>query len=113
MEESINCFNNALEYAKKENKPFIYGYTNHTGKFFAAEQPMKVSGRPVDAEKEFKSRYKNCSVIYVVYPDKDFLKESYDNLYNFTEAEMQEFDMDLEKANELLRNKMLEMLEEK
>jgi hypothetical protein len=94
--DRVAAFNNALEYAKKEGKPFIYGYTNHTGKFFAAEQPMKVSGRPVDAEKEFKSKYKNCSVIYVVYPDKDFLKESYANLYNFTEEEMKEFDMDEE-----------------
>ena len=34
-------YNNALTYAKKENKPFIYGYSNHDGKFFALEQPIK------------------------------------------------------------------------
>ena len=73
--DRVAAYNNALKYAKKENKPFIYGYTNHAGKFFAAETPMKVTGRPVDAEKEFRSRYKNCNAVYVVYPDKDFIDE--------------------------------------
>ena len=74
--DRVAAYNNALKYAKKENKPFIYGYTNHTGKFFAAETPMKVKGSPADAEKEFRSRYKNCNVLYVAYPDKDFIDEA-------------------------------------
>lgn len=74
--DRVAAYNNALKYAKKENKPFIYGYTNHAGKFFAAETPMKVTGRPIDAEKEFRSRYKNCNAVYVVYPDKDFIDEN-------------------------------------
>lgn len=74
--DRVAAYNNALKYAKKENKPFIYGYTNHTGKFFAAETPMKVKGKPADAEKEFRSRYKNCNAVYVVYPDKDFIDEN-------------------------------------
>ena len=76
--DRVAAYNNALKYAKKENKPFIYGYTNRAGKFFAAETPMKVTGKPVDAEKEFRSRYKNCNVLYVAYPDKDFIKETLD-----------------------------------
>ena len=74
--DRVAAYNNALKYAKKENKPYIYGYTNHAGKFFAAETPMKVTGKPVDAEKEFRSRYKNCNAVYVVYPDKDFIDEN-------------------------------------
>ena len=74
--DRVAAYNNALKYAKKENKPFIYGYTNRTGKFFAAETPMKVKGSPADAEKEFRSRYKNCNVVYVAYPDKDFIDEA-------------------------------------
>lgn len=74
--DRVAAYNNALKYAKKENKPFIYGYTNRAGKFFAAETPMKVTGKPIDAEKEFRSRYKNCNAIYVVYPDKDFIDEN-------------------------------------
>ena len=74
--DRVAAYNNALKYAKKENKPFIYGYTNHAGKFFAAETPMKVKGSPADAEKEFRSRYKNCNAVYVVYPDKDFIDEN-------------------------------------
>ena len=87
--DRVAAYNNALKYAKKENKPFIYGYTNHAGKFFAAETPMKVTGRPIDAEKEFRSRYKNCNAVYVVYPDKDFITES-----KFTKAEQDEYHMD-------------------
>ena len=74
--DRVAAYNNALKYAKKENKPFIYGYTNRTGKFFAAETPMKVTGSPADAEKEFRSRYKNCNTVYVAYPEKGFVDEN-------------------------------------
>ena len=73
--DKVKAYNNALTYAKKENKPFIYGYTNRNGKFFAIDTPMKVSVSPADAEKEFRKRYKNCSVVYVAYPDKEFIKD--------------------------------------
>ena len=89
----VQAYNNALKYAKKENKPFIYGYTNHTGKFFAAETPIKVTGSPAEAEKEFRQQYKNCKVVYVVYPDKTFLNEV---LYNFTPEEQAEYGIDEE-----------------
>lgn len=74
--DRVAAYNNALKYAKKENKPFIYGYTNHSGKFFAAETPMKVNGSPADAEKEFRSKYKNCNTVYVAYPEKGFVDEN-------------------------------------
>ena len=74
--DRVAAYNNALKYAKKENKPFIYGYTNRAGKFFAAETPMKVTGSPADAEKEFRSRYKNCNTVYVAYPEKGFVDEN-------------------------------------
>lgn len=74
--DHVAAYNNALKYAKKENKPFIYGYTNRAGKFFAAETPMKVTGSPADAEKEFRSRYKNCDTVYVAYPEKGFVDEN-------------------------------------
>ena len=71
----VQAYNNALKYAKQYNKEFIYGYTNHTGKFFALDQPIKVTGDARDAEKEFRNKYKNCSVVYMVYPNKTFIKE--------------------------------------
>ena len=74
--DRVAAYNNALKYAKKESKPFIYGYTNRAGKFFAAETPMKVAGSPADAEKEFRSRYKNCNTVYVAYPEKGFVDEN-------------------------------------
>ena len=74
--DQIAAYNNALKYAKKENKPYIYGYTNHTDKFFALGLPLKVTGSPAHAEKEFRSKYKNSRVVYVAYPDKDFIEEN-------------------------------------
>lgn len=88
----VAAYNNALKYAKKENKPFIYGYTNRAGKFFAAETPMKVKGSPADAEKEFRSRYKNCNVVYVVYPDKDFIDENLKEDKKVDKSEDKKFD---------------------
>ena len=83
------AYNNALTYAKKANKPYIFGYTNHTGKFFALDLPLKVTGNPGEAEKEFRNKYKNSKVVYIAYPDKDFITES-----KFTKAEQEEYNMD-------------------
>ena len=75
--DRVAAYNNALKYAKKENKPFIYGYTQMgDGKFFALEQPIKVSSSPAEAEEEFRNQYKRCSVVYMAYPDKEFVDES-------------------------------------
>jgi hypothetical protein len=72
----VQAYNNALKYAKKDNKPYIYGYSQiGDGKFFALEQPIKVSNSPAEAEKEFRNQYKRCATVYVAYPDKDFIKE--------------------------------------
>lgn len=82
--DKIKSFNNALKYAKKENKPFIYGYTNSTGKFFAIDQPIKCTD--LDAQiKEFKNKYKNSIVVYVAYPDKEFIKEDLKEDYESAE----------------------------
>ena len=89
----VQAFNNALAYAKKNNCDYIYGYTNHAGKFFALEQPIKVKGDIPPAEKEFRNQYKNCKVVYVAYPDKAFLRET---LYSFTPEEQAEYGIDEE-----------------
>lgn len=71
--DRVAAFNNALKYAKKDNTAYIYGYTNHEGKFFALDRPMKLQ-----SESAFRQQYKNSKVIYVAYPDKDFITESKD-----------------------------------
>ena len=71
--DRAKAFNNALRYAKKNNVDYIYGYTNHTGKFFALDQPVKAADE--NAEKAFRNQYKNCKTVYRVYPDKSFIKE--------------------------------------
>lgn len=86
----VQAYNNALKYAKQYNKPFIYGYSQiGDGKFFALEQPIKVSGEIRDAEKDFRNRYKRCSTVYVVYPDKSFLKES-NEISELTSTQLEE-----------------------
>ncbi len=74
--DKIASYNNALKYAKKDNTPYIYGYSdNRTGKFFALDYPKKWNGD----DKAFRSQYRNCATIYIAYPDKDFIyKETYD-----------------------------------
>jgi hypothetical protein len=84
------AYNNALKYAKKDNAPYIYGYSGTNGKFFALDQPVKVTGDIVEKEKEFRNRYKNCKVVYVAYPDKAFM-EGYQK---FTPEEMEEYGID-------------------
>ena len=69
--DKIKAYNNALKYAKRDNVEYIYGYSNHTGKFFALEQPIKAGED--DAEKKFRNKYKNCLTVYMAYPDKDFI----------------------------------------
>lgn len=87
----VAAYNNALKYAKQYGTPFIYGYTNHTGKFFALDQPIKVKGDPSEADKDFRNKYKNCSTVYTVFPDASSFKES---LYNFTKEEQEEYGFD-------------------
>lgn len=72
--DRVAAYNNALKYAKKNNADYIYGYTNHSGKFFALEQPIKMSEKIGETEKEFRNKYKNCSTVYVAYRDKDFVE---------------------------------------
>jgi hypothetical protein len=84
------AYNNALKYAKKDNVPYIYGYSGINGKFFAFSQPVKVTGDIGEKDKEFKSRYKNCKVVYVAYPDKAVM-EGYQK---FTPEEMEEYGID-------------------
>jgi hypothetical protein len=73
--DKVASYNNALKYAKKNNADYIYGYTNHSGKFFALEQPIKMSEKIGETEKEFRNKYKNCSTVYVAYRDKNFVEE--------------------------------------
>lgn len=117
--DRIGAFNNALKYAKKENKPFIYGYTNSTGKFFALDQPIKCTD--INAQtKEFKNKYKNCNVVYTAYPDKDFINESLeedvedfsDSEFDSQLAELQYYATHPEPLNMELLDSVLESMNE-
>ena len=101
--DRIAAYNNALKYAKKENKPFIYGYTQTgDGKFFALEQPIKVSSSPAEAEEEFRNQHKRCSTVYMAYPETEFVDESLEQdtvIDDFPEPEGEPMsDKDIEEA---------------
>ena len=101
--DRVAAYNNALKYAKKENKPFIYGYTQTgDGKFFALEQPIKVSSSPAEAEEEFRNQHKRCSTVYMAYPEKEFVDESLEAdtvIDDFPEPEGEPMsDKDIEEA---------------
>ena len=68
----ITAFNNALKLAKEINKDVVYGYTSKKNptKFFEIK-PVEYDGD----DNKFRKKY-GASVIYVAYPDKEFIKES-------------------------------------
>lgn len=69
-------YDKGLKLAKLHNKPVIYGYENKTlnGKFFALDDPIVCDDDVKVEEDKFRAQYKNCGVVYVAYPDKDFIR---------------------------------------
>lgn len=74
--DKISSYNDGLKLAKVYNKPVIYGYSNNRlqGKFFKLDDPI-VCDDIVKCERDFRNKYKNCSVVYVAYPDKEFVEQ--------------------------------------
>ena len=74
--DKIASYNAGLKLAKEKNKPVIYGYSNNrlNGKFFKLDDPI-VCDDIVKCQKDFRNQYKNCSVVFVAYPDKEFVEQ--------------------------------------
>ena len=74
--DKIASYNAGLKLAKEKNKPVIYGYSNNRldGKFFKLDDPI-VCDDIVKCQKDFRNQYKNCSVVFVAYPDKEFVEQ--------------------------------------
>lgn len=74
--DKISSYNDGLKLAKVYNKPVIYGYSNNRlqGKFFKLDDPI-VCDDIVKCERDFRNQYKNCNVVYVAYPDKEFVEQ--------------------------------------
>ena len=74
--DKIASYNAGLKLAKEKNKPVIYGYSNNrlNGKFFKLDDPI-VCDDIVKCQKDFRNQYKNCSVVFVAYPDKEFAEQ--------------------------------------
>ena len=65
--DRVSANKNALKYANKYKVPFIYGYTDRNGKFFALNQPIKCTDLKKQTA-EFKTKYTRCNVVDVAYP---------------------------------------------
>lgn len=70
--DKVACFNKALELAKKLNKPVVYGYTTRKvpGKFYEVEA-KEYDGEDIAFRKQY-----GANVIYITYPDDDFIDTS-------------------------------------
>ena len=74
--DKVKSYNDGLKLAKLNSKPVIYGYTNSSygNKFFALDNPI-VCDNVSDETKKFKRQYKSCNVVYVAYPDDQFIEK--------------------------------------
>ena len=72
----VKSYNDGLKLAKLHSKPVIYGYTNSSygNKFFALDDPI-VCDNVSDETKKFRRQYKSCNVVYVAYPDDQFVED--------------------------------------
>ena len=72
----VKSYNDGLKLAKLNSKPVIYGYTNSSygNKFFALDEPI-VCDNVSDETKKFKKQYKSCNVVYVAYPNDQFIED--------------------------------------
>ena len=74
--DKVKSYNDGLKLAKLNSKPVIYGYTNSSygNKFFALDDPI-VCDNVSDETKKFRRQYKSCNVVYVAYPDDQFVED--------------------------------------
>ena len=74
--DKVKSYNDGLKLAKLNSKPVIYGYTNSSygNKFFALDDPI-VCDNVSDETKKFRRQYKSCNVVYVAYPDDQFIEK--------------------------------------
>ena len=90
--DEVASYNKALKIAKENNKPVIYGYSNNrlAGKFFSLDIPIICDNVSV-CEKNFRNKYKNCSTVYIVYPDKEFVE---------TESLKEDINLDMDELSD-------------
>ena len=74
--DKVKSYNDGLKLAKLHSKPVIYGYTNSSygNKFFALDDPI-VCDNVSDETKKFRQQYKSCNVVYVAYPNDQFVED--------------------------------------
>lgn len=68
----IDAYNDALRFAKRDNKAYAYGYSDTTN-----NDKFKRTGRPVPFtdEEEFKKAFSDAGLVYVAYPDKHYVEK--------------------------------------
>lgn len=75
--DNVSAFNSALEIAKKENKPVIYGYmgSNHHGERRYFPLDYVVCDDLLSCTKKVRDQYHPTGSVLVAYPDKEPVEE--------------------------------------
>lgn len=75
--DNVSAFNSALEIAKKENKPVIYGYmgSDHHGERRYFPLDYVVCDDLISCTKKVRDQYHPTGSVLVAYPDKEPIEE--------------------------------------
>lgn len=76
-DEAVDKYNNAIRYAKRDNVPYLYGYTKEDGGVYYPTRPIKIDTDITTFETNLKKEHPEATTLRVAYPTKGF-RESYE-----------------------------------
>jgi hypothetical protein len=76
-DEAVDKYNNAIRYAKRDNVPYLYGYTKEDGGVYYPTRPIKIDTDITTFETNLKKEHPEAATLRVAYPTKGF-RESYE-----------------------------------
>ena len=76
-DEAVDKYNNAIRYAKRDNVPYLYGYTKEDGGVYYPVRPIKIDTDITTFETNLKKEHPEAATLRVAYPTKNF-RESYE-----------------------------------
>lgn len=76
-DEAVDKYNNAIRYAKRDNVPYLYGYTKEDGGVYYPTRPIKIDTDITTFETNLKKEHPEAATLRVAYPTKSF-RESYE-----------------------------------
>jgi hypothetical protein len=84
-DEAVDKYNNAIRYAKRDNVPYLYGYTKEDGGVYYPTRPIKIDTDITTFETNLKKEHPEAATLRVAYPTKGF-RESYEKAITAAKA---------------------------